>query len=489
MSERLIRHIISLLAPLEVRGAQEGTFGQVHDDSRRITPGDLFIAVKGSQSDGHRFIPQAVSNGARVIIAEHASELPGDITQIIVPDTKAARLQLARHLYGTWLSQLKITGVTGTNGKTTVATMLYQLFESMGFPAGLISTVHIKVHDRELPATNTTPGLLDLYRLLAEMAAEGIEHVFMEVSSHALDQGRVDGIDFTGGIFTNLSRDHLDYHGDMIRYRDTKKIFFDRLPAEAFALYNADDKNGTFMVQNTLARKRSYAMLRPADYKVAILEESVTGMLLEINGKQFYTPLIGRYNAYNLAAVYGAALELGLPAHDVLVALSRLPGAPGRMERLVSADGKIAIVDYAHTPDALENVLRSLRQLAMPPRQIITVVGAGGNRDRGKRPLMGKAAALYSDWVILTSDNPRHEDPQQIIDEMYEGVPQHEQYKVLQVPDRRQAIKTAVMYAQPGDMILVAGKGHENYQIIGDRTLPFSDKETISEIFNELKQA
>ena len=484
MNKRRIEHIIPLLKPLHVSGPATGPFGEVHDDSRRIAPGDLFVAVKGSATDGHRFIEPALRAGARVIVAEKADSLPADATQIIVEDSARARLQLARYLYGESIDSLRITGVTGTNGKTTIATMLYQLFENLGYPAGLISTVHIKIHDRQLPASNTTPGLLDLYRLLAEMAAEGIEHVFMEVSSHALDQGRTEGIRFGGGIFTNLSRDHLDYHGDMISYRNTKKRFFDHLPAEAFALYNADDKNGPFMVQNTPARRRSYAMLRPADYKVAVLEESINGMLLEINGRQFYTPLLGRYNAYNLAAVYGAGREWDLPAEEMLVELSRLTGAPGRMERLISPDGKIAVVDYAHTPDALENVLRALRQTLMPGKRIITVVGAGGNRDRGKRPLMGKAAAIHSDWVILTSDNPRDEDPAAIIRDMHQGIPAHEQFKVLEVPDRRQAIKTAIMYAAPGDIILVAGKGHENYQIIGKEVLPFSDREVISEFFN-----
>ncbi|NPA46013.1 MAG: UDP-N-acetylmuramoyl-L-alanyl-D-glutamate--2,6-diaminopimelate ligase [Chlorobi bacterium] len=479
-----VAHIIPLLQPLSVKGDKDQAFTGIRDNSRQTEAGDLFVAVKGALSDGHRYIGDAVKRGASVVVAEQeVPDYPG-ITVIRVKDSQLARRQLAQWFYGRPDRELHITGITGTNGKTTVATLLFDLFESLGYPSGLISTVEIRMHDTYLPASNTTPGILELYRLLRQMADSGIEHVFMEISSHGIDQGRIEGIRFGGGIFTNLSRDHLDYHKDMTEYRDTKKKFFDMLPEEAFALTNADDRNGLFMLQNTRARKKTYAILRPADYKASILEQSINGMLMSINGRQFYTPMTGTYNAYNLTAAYGAAREWGLEPEEILTALSRLRGAPGRMERITAHDGKTAIVDYAHTPDALENVLKTLRKILPPGKRIVTVVGAGGNRDKGKRPVMGKTAALLSDWVILTSDNPRDEDPLQILRDMTEGIPEDQQFKVITIPDREQAIKTGIMYIEPGDILLVAGKGHEDYQIIGNEKRHFSDKETIMKYFN-----
>jgi len=483
MNKHTTQHIISLLNPLTVSGPKDIAFGQIRDHSQAVEKGDLFVAVKGAVSDGHRYIDDAVQRGASVIVAETPPENYPGVSWLQVTDSRQARLALAQWFYDYPDRRLKITGITGTNGKTTVATLLYQLFEDMGYPSGLISTVNIRMHQRSLPTRNTTPGLLELYALFNQMVEAGIEHVFMEVSSHGIDQGRIDGIRFGGGVFTNLSRDHLDYHQDMVAYRDTKKKFFDQLPEDAFALTNADDRNGLFMLQNTAARRKTYAILRPADYKASVLEQSINGMLMQINGRQFYTPMTGTYNAYNLTAVYGTAREWGLEPEEILTSLSRLQGAPGRLERLVSPGGKIAIVDYAHTADALENVLRTLRRIIRPGQRIVTVVGAGGNRDKGKRPLMGRTAARLSDWVILTSDNPRHEDPLAIIKDMMEGIPPGEQYKVMNIPDREQAIKTGVMYIQPGDILLVAGKGHEDYQIIGDTKTPFSDKEVIMKYF------
>ena len=474
-----LKELIQEIPIRQITGTLPETIGGLKDNSREVEPGDLFVAVRGERVDGHRFVADAVKRGASVVVVEKPVPEMGDLPQIVVENSREALAGLAARYYDFPSQHLALVGVTGTNGKTTVATLLYQLYKNLGYPAGLISTIDIRIDDEILPTKNTTPGLLELQKLLARMRDAGIQHVFMEVSSHGIAQGRIQGLTFSGGIFTNLSRDHLDYHGDMAAYRDTKKRFFDMLRPDAFALTNADDKNGPFMVQNTLARVKTYGILRPADFKAAVLEEGLDGMLLEINGRQFYTPMIGLFNAYNLTAVYGAAVSAGEDPEEVLVKLSGLKGAPGRIERIVSPDGKVGVVDYAHTPDALDNVLRTLRKSAGPGSRIITVVGAGGDRDKGKRPLMGKIAARGSDWLILTSDNPRTEDPQQILDQMQEGIPQEWQYKTLSIPDREQAIKAAVMYARPGDVILVAGKGHEDYQIIGTEKLPFSDREVL----------
>ncbi len=473
------KHIESRLKPLKIAGEEVNKINKVTKDSRKIEEGDVFVAIKGPVSDGHEFIAQAIEKGASVIVAEKETDIPGHVKQIIVKDSIKALGILASWFYDEPQKDLIITGVTGTNGKTTVATLLYKVFQESGYHSGLISTVEIKISDKSFPATNTTPGILELMEILSHMRKEGVKYIFMEVSSHGIEQKRIEGINFSGGIFTNLTREHLDYHGEFITYRDVKKLFFDQLPAEAFALTNADDKNGLFMLQNTKANKYTYALKNPSDFKAEILEMSFEGMLMRINGKEFWTPMTGKFNAYNLLAVYGASVLLGLDEENVLVQLSKLKGAQGRFERIISADKKVAIIDYAHTPDALENVLKTIKEIKKPGQQIITVVGAGGDRDKGKRPLMAKVATSLSDWTIITSDNPRTEDPKQIIADMMAGVDPIDMYKTLIIEDRAQAIKAAEKYARPGDIILIAGKGHENYQIIGEKKMHFDDKEEI----------
>ena len=473
------KHIESRLKPLKVTGEEVIKINKVTKDSRKIEEGDVFVAIKGPVSDGHEFIVQAIEKGASVIVAEKETDIPGHVKQIVVEDSTKALGILASWYFDEPQKNLKITGVTGTNGKTTVATLLYKVFEESGYKAGLISTVEIKISDKSFPATNTTPGILELMEILSQMRDKDVEYVFMEVSSHGIEQKRIEGIKFSGGIFTNLTREHLDYHGDFITYRDVKKQFFDQLPTEAFALTNADDKNGLFMIQNTKAKKYTYALKNPADFKAEILEMSFEGMLMRINGKEFWTPMTGKFNAYNLLAVYGASVLLGLDEENVLVQLSKLKGARGRFERIISEDKKVAIIDYAHTPDALENVLKTIKEIKKPGQQIITVVGAGGDRDKGKRPLMAKVATSLSDWTIITSDNPRTEDPKQIIADIMAGVDPIDMYKTLIIEDRAQAIKAAEKYARPGDIILIAGKGHETYQIIGEKKMHFDDKEEI----------
>ncbi len=479
------QHIENLLNPVRTTGPQVETITGVKDDSRLVQPGDVFIAVKGPVSDGHDYISQAIEKGAQIIIAE---KIPVEVTGVRIIQVEDSRDAL--HKLGAWFYEypaenLKIIGVTGTNGKTTVATLLYDLFTGLGFRAGLISTVEIHAGDKKWPAGNTTPGYLDLMRLLSKMRELETEYVFMEVSSHGIDQERTGEIAFSGGIFTNLTRDHLDYHGDFITYRDVKKRFFDKLPSGAFALSNADDKNGLFMLQNTKAKKYTYALQNPADFKTEILEMDFEGMLLKINGREMWTPMTGVFNAYNLTAVYGASVLLGIDEEEALVMLSKLKGARGRFERVISPEGKIAVIDYAHTPDALENVLKSIKEIKKPSQQIITVVGAGGDRDKGKRPLMARVAGSMSDWTIITSDNPRTEDPAKIIADMLQGVDPPDMYKILVIADRAQAIKAAEKYARPGDIILIAGKGHETYQIIGKEKRHFDDKEEILKHFKK----
>ncbi len=482
--KKLSRHIIDAWVPLAVNGSFEGDVTLVTDDSRKVIPGALFVAVKGFSADGHRYIDKALEKGAAVIVSERAVEnLPGGKLNVVVKDTRRILPALAQWFYGNPSEDLHLIGVTGTNGKTSVATLAYRLFQKAGFKAGLISTVEIKIDDKTLPSVNTTPGLIDLYALLKNMKDEGVEYVFMEVSSHGIDQGRIAGLRFAGGIFTNLTRDHLDYHGSFIRYRDTKKRFFDMLPSTAFALTNIDDKNGLFMLQNTRAAKYTYGLRNPADFKTEIVEMDFEGMLLRINRKEVWTPLTGTFNAYNLTAVYAAAVLSGMPEDEALLLLSTLEGVKGRLEKIISADGKIGIVDYAHTPDALEKILKSVAEIRPEGRKIITVFGAGGDRDKGKRPLMGKTAALWSDLIVVTDDNPRTEDSRQIIDDILQGIPADKSADTLVIPDRRQAIKTAVKLARPGDIIVVAGKGHENYQIIGTKKLPFDDAEELRKNF------
>jgi len=458
-------------------------------DSRQVKKGDVFVALKGQENDGHLFIRQAVENGASLIVVEQwQDELTKQIGQVLVSDTHSALALMAANFYNHPSQKLTLVGVTGTNGKTTTATLLYQLFRKAGFEAGLLSTIQILINDKKYPVTHTTPDPLMINYYLNEMYKSGVTHVFMEVSSHAIDQKRIGYLDFDGAIFTNLSHDHLDYHKTFINYRDTKKIFFDGLKSQAFALVNIDDKNGLFMIQNTLARKYTYALKKPADYKAKILEQNFAGMLLSVNLNEAWVQLLGDFNAYNILAIYATAELLGLESIEILKIISELKNVDGRFEVIISPKGKIAIVDYAHTPDALKNVLKTINNIrSKKTEKLITVVGTGGNRDKTKRPEMAAIAASLSDMVIFTSDNPRNENPETIIDDMEAGVPIHHYKKTLRVTDRKQAIKTAGKLAQPGDIILIAGKGHENYQIIKGKKTHLDDREEIKKEFGLIK--
>lgn len=482
-----IKQILSHITYKELIGSPEAHIHKIQYDSRKITDGDLFVAIKGVQNDGHDFVEKAVKQGAKFVVAEKKFEnLPGTILQIIVEDSHLALSQLAAAYYDFPSSNLKLTGVTGTNGKTTVATLSYQLFKELGYKAGLLSTVKIMIGDKEVEATHTTPDPLMINKYLAEMLNEGIEYVFMEVSSHGLDQQRTAVLDFDGAVFTNLTHDHLDYHKTFINYRDIKKTFFDNLKPEAFALVNADDKNGAFMLQNTKAKKYTYALKNPADFKAKILEQNFTGMLLLIDQKEVWVQLIGAFNAYNILAIYATAVLYGMDQFEVLQAISKLKSVDGRFEIMLSKNGKVAIVDYAHTPDALENVLKTINAIRPNNEEkLITIVGAGGNRDKTKRPEMAQVAAKYSNQVIFTSDNPRDENPDQIIEDMEAGVPGEYYKKTLKITDRRQAIQAGIQLANPGDVVLIAGKGHENYQIIKGKKLHFDDREEVKEAFNK----
>ena len=458
--------------------------GQVHFDSRKVSPGDAFVAVGGTHVDGHQFIPQALEKGASVIIAERKDINPGKAALVRIDNTESALGIVVSNYYNNPSEMLKIVGVTGTNGKTTIATLLYHLFRKLGYKAGLISTIKYYVDEDEFPATHTTPDALQIQALMARMVEAGCEFCFMEVSSHAIAQHRISGIRFEGGIFTNITHDHLDYHKTFAEYLKVKKQFFDQLPAAAFALTNGDEKNGMVMLQNTKALKKSYALKSLADFKCKVLERHMDGMLLNIDGADLWTHFSGIFNAYNLMAVYGAAILLGETVEEVLPRLSELRPVAGRFEILRSPDGKYAIVDYAHTPDALKNVLNGINEIRNGNEQLITVVGAGGDRDKTKRPEMAHEAVIQSDKVILTSDNPRSEIPEMIIRDMESGIAVHEKHKVLSIVNRQEAIKTACMLAKSGDIILVAGKGHEDYQEINGVKHHFDDKEVIGELFN-----
>jgi UDP-N-acetylmuramoyl-L-alanyl-D-glutamate--2,6-diaminopimelate ligase len=460
----------------------------VNIDSRRIADGHLFVAMKGTQVDGHKFIAKAIEQGAKAILCE---DLPEDannqqtsnITYIQVPSTEDAVGRVATLFYGDPSKRLKLVGVTGTNGKTTIATLLYNMFRKMGHRCGLLSTVCNYVEGEAIPASHTTPDPIELNALLAKMVDAGCEYAFMECSSHAIAQKRIGGLNFTGGLFTNLTRDHLDYHKTFENYRNAKKAFFDALPKGAFAITNADDKNGMFMVQNTRATVKTYSTRSMADFKAHILECHFEGMYLEVDGREVGVQFIGKFNVSNLLAVYGAAIMLGKKPEDVLLVMSTLKSVNGRLDPVRSPEGFTAIVDYAHTPDALENVLNAIHEVLNGKGQVITVCGAGGNRDKGKRPLMAQEAVRQSDRVIITSDNPRFEEPQDIINDMLAGLNAQQMKKVVSIVDRREAIRTACMMAQKGDVILVAGKGHENYQEIKGVKHHFDDKEVLNEIF------
>lgn len=456
----------------------------VNIDSRLVVPGDLFIAVRGTQADGHSYISKAIAQGATAILCEtFPEERKEGVTYIRVADTEDVTGLVATRFFGDPTSKLELIGVTGTNGKTTIATLLYNMFRKFGYKCGLCSTVCNYIDGEALPTEHTTPDPITLNRLLGRMADEGCKYAFMEVSSHSVAQKRIGGLKFAGGIFTNLTRDHLDYHKTFAGYRDAKKAFFDQLPESAFAITNADDKNGRIMTQNTRARILTYSLHGMADFTASILEDSFEGMYLSINGQEVSVPFIGRFNVSNLLAVYGAAVSLGKSPEDVLVVMSTLQPVNGRFETIRSANNVTAIVDYAHTPDALANVLETINGILHHRGNVITVCGAGGNRDKGKRPLMAQEAAKQSDRVIITSDNPRFEEPQDIINDMLAGLDAGQISKVLSITDRREAIRTACMLASPGDVILVAGKGHEDYQDIKGVKHHFDDHEIIREAF------
>ena len=472
------------MSPLKIVGNTQIDVTGVNIDSRKVEAGNAFIAVCGTQTDGHRFIDKAIETGATVIVCQQMPDnLVEGITYVQLADTEDAVGKIATVFYGDPTSRLKLIGVTGTNGKTTIATLLFRMFRLMGFKCGLCSTVCNYIEDQAFPTEQTTPDPITLNALLGRMADEGCQYAFMECSSHAIQQKRIGGLTFAGGIFTNLTRDHLDYHKTYQNYRDAKKAFFDSLDKDAFVVTNADDKNGDFMVQNTKAEVKTYSTTRTADFHAKIIEMGFDGMLLRINGQEVHVPLVGKFNVSNLLAIYGTAVMLGRDPMEVLTLMSGLRSVSGRFEAVRSPKGVTAIVDYAHTPDALENVLDAIHEVLQRRGEIITVCGAGGNRDKGKRPQMAKIAARMSDKVIITSDNPRFEEPQDIINDMLAGLEDDDKPRTLSIVDRREAIRTAALIAKPGDVILIAGKGHEDYQDVRGVKHHFDDKEVVSEAF------
>ena len=481
-----------LLQGIEVLDRQGGAEREVSlltFDSRRCVPGSLFVAVAGTEADGHAYIGKAVAAGATAVIYQNgtpAETVEGDVTWIRVADSRRALALVADNWYDHPSGKLALVGITGTNGKTTTVTLLYNLFTRMGWCCGLLSTIANYIDGERLPASHTTPDPIELNALLARMVDKGCAYCFMEVSSHAIDQERIAGLEFRGALFSNLTHDHLDYHKTFAAYRDCKKRFFDNLPTTAFALVNVDDRNGEVMVQNTRAQVKTYACKRMADFRGKIIEESLEGMLINLDGTQVWTRFIGAHNAYNLLAVYSAAILLGASRDEVLVGMSALGPVAGRLDFLRGGRDLTAVVDYAHTPDALENVLKTLREAACD-HPLVCVFGCGGNRDKTKRPEMGAIAAKYADRVVVTSDNPRHEDPDEIIREIKAGMDTPARARSLFITDRKEAIRTALMTAPEGAVILVAGKGHEDYQVLGDTKIHFDDKEVIAETFEEMK--
>ena len=479
-----LRDLIGALEAPMLMGADNVDITNIQSDSRRVTKGSLFVAVRGTAVDGHAYMDSAIEKGAVAIVCEEApSYLEGRCSFIVVKDSAEALGLLVSRWYGDPSGKLVLVGVTGTNGKTTIATLLYNTFRYFGYKVGLISTVCNYIDDESIPTEHTTPDPITLNCLLGRMADEGCKYAFMEVSSHSVAQKRIGGLKFAGGIFTNLTRDHLDYHKTVENYLKAKKAFFDGLPKTAFALTNLDDKNGLVMTQNTKAKVHTYSLRSLSDFKGKVLEDGFEGMLLDINNVEVNVQFIGRFNASNLLAVYGAACLLGKKTEEVLLALSTLRPVAGRFDSLRSPKGYTAIVDYAHTPDALENVLNAIHEVLNGKGHVITVVGAGGNRDKGKRPLMAQEAVKQSDKVIITSDNPRFEEPQEIINDMLAGLTKEDMRKVISIADRKEAIRTACMLAQAKDVILVAGKGHENYQEIKGIKHHFDDKEVLRDIF------
>ncbi len=484
---RILKDIVYKVAIEAVKGSTEIAIGKIDFDSRKMELNDVFVAIRGTISDGHDFIAKAIELGATAIVCDTLPEiLEVGVTYIQVKDTNSALAIMAANYFDNPSYKLKLVGVTGTNGKTTIASLLYQLYKKAGYKVGLLSTVKIMVDEVEYKATHTTPDSITINQYLAEMIAAGVEYCFMEVSSHGIHQKRTEALHFVGGVFTNLSHDHLDYHATFAEYRDVKKSFFDHLPKTAFALSNIDDKNGPVLLQNTVAKKCTYALKSYADYKAQILESQLSGLLLKINGNEVWVKLIGTFNAYNLLAIYGTALELGMESLEALRLLSELESVSGRFQYIVSEGNVTAIVDYAHTPDALENVLKTINDIRTKNEQLITVVGCGGNRDKTKRPVMGGIASDLSDKAILTSDNPRNEDADVIISEMEQGVAPQNFKRILSITDRKQAIKTACQLAQPNDIILIAGKGHETYQEINGVRHDFDDMKIVKELLEQL---
>jgi UDP-N-acetylmuramoyl-L-alanyl-D-glutamate--2,6-diaminopimelate ligase len=483
-----LKSVKDILNKVVVNAIQGNTLIKVNAivfDSRNVQKNCLFAAQKGLLFDGHQFIDKAIELGAVAILCEKLPEnLDENITYIQVEDSNSALALIASNFYENPSSKLKLIGITGTNGKTTVATLLYKLFQNAGYKTGLLSTVKILVDTKQYEATHTTPNSVAINFYLNEMVELGVDYCFMEVSSHGIHQKRTEGLQFAGGVFTNLTHDHLDYHKTFAEYRDVKKLFFDRLPKTAFALVNIDDKNGAVMFQNTEAKKQSYALKTMADFKAKIIENQFSGLVLNINNNEVYTKLIGRFNAYNLLAVYGVSVLLGLDSDEALRHLSELENVTGRFQYFISKGGVTAIVDYAHTPDALKNVLETINEIRTGNEQVITVVGCGGNRDKAKRPVMGRIASQLSTQVVVTSDNPRNEDPQTIINEIEAGIEPQNLRKSLSILDREQAIKAASKLAKKGDIILIAGKGHETYQEINGKRSHFDDYEQITNQLN-----
>lgn len=486
---KVLKDILYKVGIEAVHGTTDIAISKIEFDSRKVELNDVFVAIKGTLSDGHDYIQKALNHGAIAIICQEFPNLiVNGVTYIKVKDSNEALALLATNFYENPSEKIRLVGVTGTNGKTTIASLLYQLFKKAGYKVGLLSTVKIMVDEQEFKATHTTPDSLTINRYLDLMVQEGCEFCFMEVSSHGVHQKRAEGLQFEGGIFTNLSHDHLDYHNSFAEYRDVKKSFFDNLPKNAFALTNADDKNGAVMLQNTKARKLSYALKSYADYKAQILENQLSGLLLKINDNEVWVKLIGSFNAYNLLAIYGVAVELGIEKMEALRLLSELESVSGRFQYIISESKITAIVDYAHTPDALENVLKTIENIRTNNEQLITVIGCGGDRDKTKRPIMANIASTISDKVIFTSDNPRTEDPEIIIKEMEKGVEPQNFKKTVSILDRKQAIKTACQLANPNDIILIAGKGHETYQEIKGVRYDFDDLKIVTELLQQLNK-
>ena len=485
----ILKDILYKVTIEAVHGSTDLPIEKIEFDSRKVSNNDVFVAIKGSLSDGHQFIDKAISLGASVVVCEDLpATLLENITYVKVQNSNQALSFLAANYYNNPSLKLKLIGITGTNGKTTIASLLYKMFKKAGYKVGLLSTVKIMVDEVEYKATHTTPDSLTINQYLDEMVEVGCEFCFMEVSSHGIHQKRTESLHFEGGVFTNLSHDHLDYHDTFAEYRDVKKSFFDNLPKSAFAITNVDDKNGVVMLQNTVARKRTYALKTYADFKAQVLENQLSGLVLKINNDEVWTKLIGSFNAYNLLAIYGVALELGIESNEALRLLSELESVSGRFQFVISESKITAIVDYAHTPDALENVLKTIEDIRTKNEQLITIVGCGGDRDKTKRPIMANIAASLSDKAIFTADNPRTENPQTIIEEMEAGVEGQNFKKTISILDRKQAIKTACQMANPGDIILIAGKGHETYQEINGVRHDFDDMQIVQELLKQLEK-